>query len=236
MKLTSIDISGKAGKEIDSALFDNAGSTTLVAQAVRVYLANQRAGTAKTKTRAEVNLTKKKWFKQKGTGNARHGAQSAPIFVGGGVAHGQQGNSNWKLSMSQSMRRRALETVLSLQAQAGKVKISSGWSDISGKTKEAVNALSALEVANKAVLLVTGVYTEEMDKATRNIGNLFVCQAKDLTAYYVARAQQVLITPEALEILEKKFEKREKETKPKAEVKKAPAKKVAAKKKPVSAN
>src|SRR3989344_8061779 len=60
----------------------------LMAQAVRVYLANQRQGNAHTKSRGEITLTTAKWYRQKGTGRARHGAKSAPIFVGGGVAHG----------------------------------------------------------------------------------------------------------------------------------------------------
>jgi large subunit ribosomal protein L4 len=209
MKLTSITTSGKKGKEIESPIFDRVGSKTLVAQAVRVYLGNQRQGTAKTKTRAEVNLTKKKMYKQKHTGNARHGAQSAPIFVGGGVTFGPHGNTNWKLTMSKTMRKRALETVLGLQAKAELVSVVEGMEDLSGKTKEMIQVLNALNLQDKAVLVVTGSQSNELDRATQNIGNVFVCNAHELTTYFVARAQSILITPAGLAALETRLGDRE---------------------------
>lgn len=202
MKLQTITTSGKAGKEVESAIFDRAGDAKIVAQAVRVYLSNQRSGTAKTKSRAEVNLTKKKWFKQKHTGNARHGAQSAPIFVGGGVAHGPRGNANWKLSMSKTMRSRALETALHVRAESDVISIIEGMESLTGKTKEVVGMLSALQLTRKAVLLVTDTVNEALLRATQNIENVLVVNAKDLNTYVVARAQSILITPEGLSALE----------------------------------
>lgn len=233
MKIQSVNISGKAGKEIESPIFDNAGSATLVAQAVRVYLANQRSGTAKAKTRSEVNRTKKKWFKQKGTGNARHGARTAPIFVGGGVAHGPMGDTNWKLSMSKTMRMRALETTLALQATKENVMVIEGFDDLSGKTKEMVTALENLKLTGKAVLVIVDTITDNVMHATDNIENVLVMQAKDSSTYVVARAQKVLITPQALKELEVRFTKvpkREKIAETKEEVKKKPVVKKVTKK------
>lgn len=229
MKIQSVNISGKAGKEIDSPIFDNAGSATLVAQAVRVYLANQRAGTAKTKTRSEVNRTKKKWFKQKGTGNARHGARTAPIFVGGGVAHGPMGDTNWKLSMSKTMRMRALETTLALQASKENVMVIEGFDTLSGKTKEMVIALENMKLTGKAILIIVKTITDEVMRATDNIENVLVMQAKDSSTYVVARAHKILITPEGLQELEARFTKtpkREKVAETKEIVKKPTVKKV----------
>ncbi len=229
MKIQSVNISGKAGKEIDSPIFDNAGSATLVAQAVRVYLANQRSGTAKAKTRSEVNRTKKKWFKQKGTGNARHGARTAPIFVGGGVAHGPMGDTNWKLSMSKTMRMRALETTLALQAGKENVMVVEGFDTLSGKTKEMVTALENMKLTGKAILVIVPTITDEVMRATDNIENVLVMQAKDASTYVVARAQKILITPEGLKELETRFTKvakREKVAETKELVKKPAAKKV----------
>ncbi len=233
MKIQSVTLSGKAGKEIESPIFDNAGSTTLVAQAVRVYLANQRAGTAKAKTRAEVNRTKKKWFKQKGTGNARHGARTAPIFVGGGVAHGPMGDTNWKLSMSKTMRMRALETTLAMQAQKAKVQVIEGVEALSGKTSEMVKAMTAMKLTGKAVLLIVDSISDTLMRATNNIENILVVQAKDSSTYEVARAHTVLITPTGLKELETRFTKtpkREKVLETKEEVKKKPAAKKVTKK------
>ena len=81
----------------------------LMAQAVRVYLANQRQGNAHTKSRGEINLTTGKWYRQKGTGRARHGAKSAPIFVGGGVAHGPR-KKDYTLSLSKNMKKAAVKS------------------------------------------------------------------------------------------------------------------------------
>lgn len=205
MKLRSVTITGTPHTDHQSVLFDIAENKPLIAQAVRVYLANQRAGTAKVKTRAEVLLTKKKMYKQKHTGNARHGAQSAPLFVGGGVAHGPHGNANWKLSMSKVMRKKALQSALSVQAAADRVCVISDVEKLSGKTGEFVSMLSTLKLSDKPVLFIVDSLTDAVARATANIGSVFVCQAKDLTTYYVARAHTVLIAKDALNVLSERF-------------------------------
>src|SRR3989344_1501184 len=107
----------------------------LMAQAVRVYLANQRQGNASTKSRGDISLTTAKWYRQKGTGRARHGAKSAPIFVGGGVAHGPK-PKDYSLNLPQKMKKAALYSELSLKAKDGEIKILSGLSKITPKSKE----------------------------------------------------------------------------------------------------
>jgi len=87
----------------------------LMAQAVRVYLSNQRSALAKTKTRGEVARTTAKMYKQKGTGRARHGAYSAPIFVGGGVAFGPTGGQNYRRKMSKALGKLAFASALALK-------------------------------------------------------------------------------------------------------------------------
>lgn len=197
----------------ESAIFDQAANPTLVSQAVRVYLANQRAGLAKTKTRGEVDLTKKKMYKQKHTGGARHGAQSAPIFVGGGVTHGPRGNQNWTLTLSKKMRQVALKTALGMQASQDKIIVVDGIEKIQGKTKEMVTLLRQLELTNVPTLLVAEGMSEILDRATRNIENLFVCLASDLTTYYVMRAGKIIFTPTSLDQLEARLAKPTKEEK-----------------------
>jgi large subunit ribosomal protein L4 len=90
-----LNVFGNTGKntelEVSNEVFGQKPVASLLAQAVRVYLSNQRQGTSKVKTRADINRTKKKWYKQKGTGGARHGARTPSIFVGGAVAHGPTG-------------------------------------------------------------------------------------------------------------------------------------------------
>src|SRR3990167_4064766 len=110
-------------------------SPSLLAQAVRIFLSNQRRAAAKTKTRAEVAKTTAKMYKQKGTGRARHGSYAAPIFVGGGVAHGPSGEQNYKMSLPVKMRRLALLGALSAKAEAKQVMVVTGCEKASGKTK-----------------------------------------------------------------------------------------------------
>lgn len=205
MKLPMITISGKKGPEQEVALLDNAANPAIVSQAVRVYLSNQRAGTAKIKTRGEVDLTKTKAYKQKGTGRARHGAQSAPIFVGGGVAHGPHGNANWKLMMSKAMKPVALRTALSMQAKEGRVSLIEGLGDVTGKTSEMAKFFDTAGCKEKATLLIVASTHESAYRAVSNLKYVYVSRADALTTYYVMRAHNIFITPEAMEILEKKL-------------------------------
>ncbi len=106
----------------------------LLAQAVRVYLANQRQGTQNAKTRAEVERTRKKLYRQKGTGGARHGDRKAPIFVGGGVAFAPKPR-DYSLALSKKMRRLALYGALSAQAKAGNLKVIAEMEKTTGKNQ-----------------------------------------------------------------------------------------------------
>src|SRR3990167_7073702 len=106
----------------------------LLAQAVRVWLSNQRKAFAKTKTRKDVAKTTAKMFKQKGTGRARHGSYAAPIFVGGGVAHGPSGEQNYRMELPKHLKRKALAGALTEKAKAGELTILTGGEKAQGKS------------------------------------------------------------------------------------------------------
>src|SRR5581483_3879222 len=118
------DLKGKAiGRvTLPSEVFGVEENPHLLAQAVRVYLANQRQGTVSTKTRGEVQGSTRKIYRQKGTGRARHGGIRAPIFVHGGIVFGPKPRE-FSLSMPQKMRRLALFTALSGKVKDGELKI-----------------------------------------------------------------------------------------------------------------
>lgn len=210
MTLKSVNISGKSGKEVTSALFDSASSNKIVAQAVRVYLSNQRQGTAKVKTRGEVELTKKKWYRQKGTGGARHGARSANIFVGGGVSHGPTGLTDWSLKMSKPMRKAALKTALVMQAQEGNISVIEGLDKIGTKTKEVAKMLTDVGVGNAKTLIIANGTIENLIRASRNIQTVLCSRADRLNTYEVMSAHKILITGDAVEALEIKLGKTKK--------------------------
>ncbi|KKQ35016.1 MAG: 50S ribosomal protein L4 [Microgenomates group bacterium GW2011_GWA2_37_6] len=187
-------------KEVFGAKINNA----LMAQAVRVYLANQRQGNAHTKSRGEITLTTAKWYRQKGTGRARHGAKSAPIFVGGGVAHGPR-KRDFSLSLPQKMRKAALYSALSLKASAGEIKVLSGLSKIEPKTKIMAGVIKKITDEEKAkVLLITSAFPKELGnvyRAGRNIGNMEILNAKLLNTYEVLKYKNLIFMKESIEFL-----------------------------------
>jgi len=209
MKIPSMTTSGKQGNGVDVTLLDAVNSAKLVAQSVRVYLSNQRQGTAATKTRGDIDRTKKKWFKQKHTGNARHGARSAPIFVGGGTAHGPHGNANWVLSMSKTMRKAAVKTALALQAQGNNVMAIEGLEDVGTKTKDVMGMLKNVGLNEAKVLIITDTTIPNLIRASQNVGSVLCTRIDRLNAYEVMSAHKILITPAAISALEGKYSKAE---------------------------
>ncbi len=175
-------------------------NSVLIAQAIRVYLSNQRQGTSKTKTRSEINRTKKKWFKQKGTGNARHGARTANIFVGGGISHGPTGLQNWSLKLSSAMRRSALSSALS--AQVERIIVSDDIQQLDGKTSSAQKMLSKMLPDAKHILVVLGSAQPMVLRSLRNLESVYVTTASRLTTYEVAYADAIILTKEAVKVLE----------------------------------
>ncbi len=191
----------EAGKvAVPEGIFNVNGSDRLLAQYVRVYLANQRQGTHKTKTRSEVNASTKKIYKQKGTGRARHGAKSAPIFVGGGVAHGIVPQS-YTLKLNKKQRQKALYTSLTLKRKDNGIMVIKDASSFSGKTKELNGALKKWGSDEKTrVLFVYG--TKDKDAGfilgLRNLKSVETTECHLLNAYETIKAKKVLFTEDGL--------------------------------------
>ena len=118
-------------------------------------LANARRGTHNTKTRAEIRRTTAKWYRQKGTGRARHGSRRAPIFVGGGVAHGPKPRS-YRKDMPRKMRRAALRSALSAKASSGDIVVLDKLYVDQPKTKQIVGLLDVLTGQQNALILMSG--------------------------------------------------------------------------------
>lgn len=189
-------------KEVFGAKINSA----VMAQAVRVYLANQRQGNAHSKTRGEISLTTAKWFRQKGTGRARHGAKSAPIFVGGGVAHGPRAH-DYSLSMPAKMRKAALLSALSQKAKDGEIIVVSGFKNIEPKTKvmsQAVVKITDDRIQKSKVLLVTSGVPKELPnvyRAGRNIKNMNIMSANLINTYEILKHKNLLLMKESVEVL-----------------------------------
>ena len=202
MKLTSYSDTGRTSAvTVSEQLFGAKPNQVLIAQATRVYLSNLRQVSAHAKTRSEVNRTKKKWYKQKGTGNARHGARSAHIFVGGGVAHGPNVMKHWRMQLSTGQRRQALISALSWQAPV--IKLVS-LTKVNGKTKEACQVLDHCQAKDK-VLLVLSKSQPEIVQSFRNLRHVLITSANNLNALEVVSADQILMQKEAVSVLESRL-------------------------------
>lgn len=154
----------------------------LLAQAIRVYEEREHVGLARTKTRAEINRTKKKWYKQKGTGGARHGARSAPIFVGGGVAHGPK-STRRELKLPDKMKKTALSIALSLKAKEKRIVIVDGLAKIT-KTIEAAALLKKFKGAKRFTFILSEGNLA-CKRYLRNLKNIKIVQYQNLNAYQV---------------------------------------------------
>lgn len=201
MQLNIIDATSKNEKvRVSDTLFVEEINSALLAQAVRVYLSNQRQGTSSTKTRSEINRTKKKWFKQKGTGNARHGARTPNIFVGGGVAHGPRGISNWTLKLSAKQKLLALKNALSLQKK--NLFLSRDLASLKGKTKEAAALLAQATTETDKVLVVLAKNSDLTFRSLNNLANVLLVTADRLNVLQIATADKIIIDYAALKTLE----------------------------------
>jgi large subunit ribosomal protein L4 len=165
----------------------------LLSQAIRYYESNSHTGLAKTKTRAEVKISKRKIYRQKGTGNARHGAKSAPIFVGGGVTHGPRATKR-KVLLNKKMRQNALALALSYKNRKNEVIVIDGLSQVK-KARQGqilIDKLSKVYVNAKRFLLVYSQANKKIVKALSNLKTLTLIESKNLNAYQVFYAGIVI--------------------------------------------
>lgn len=188
-------------------IFGVTASDKLLAQYVRVYLNNLKPGTALTKTRHFVIGSTRKIYKQKGTGRARHGDIKAPIFVGGGTAHGPI-NLKRPLFLPKKMRRKALFYSLSLKAKEKKIWVlANSYVNKISKTEDAVGMLKKVfsdkKDKRKGVFILP--HNDNSKKYFRNIEDLDIKEGCDLNAYLVLKNQKLIFTESSIKELEKIF-------------------------------
>lgn len=205
----TIDVYGLDGKvagkiSLPEEIFGEKVNKTLLAQAVRVYLANKRQGNASTKTRGEVDGSTRKIYRQKGTGRARHGSVRAPIFVKGGIVFGPKPR-DFSLDLPKKMRRKALYSALAAKLNDGEVKVLSGLEAIEPKTKNFASAMKNLGLVEKKLLLVLSEDVQAVKRAARNVQGVSSTVVKRLNAYDVLNNKNVVVTKDAIEEMKKHF-------------------------------
>lgn len=169
------------------------------------YAANLRRGTASTKTRKEVRGGGKKPWRQKGTGRARAGSIRSPIWRGGGTTFGPHPR-DYTVHLSRSMRQRALISALSLKGEQKNVFLLEDARLETPKTREWVEIVKSLPLGGKRALCVVPDWEENLRRASGNLRNLMeICTARDLNAYSVLQREKLVITEEALPVLERRI-------------------------------
>jgi large subunit ribosomal protein L4 len=202
VKTSVVGLDGKVSGSITlpAELFGAKINKQLMAQAVRVYLANQRGGHASTKTRGEVEGSTRKIYKQKGTGKARHGGIRAPIFVGGGIVFGPRPR-DYSLGFPQKMRHVALASALTQQLSNKNVIIVSGLSE--AKKTKVVSSMLVAVGATRKTLFVTPKESAVVVRAARNIEGVDILPVTDINTYSILMHGKVVFMKEAIGELKK---------------------------------
>ena len=175
----------------------------LIQRVIKWQLAKRRAGTHKVKGRAEIARTGKKMYKQKGTGSARHGSARAPIFRGGGRAHGPVVRSH-EHDLPKKVRALGLKHALSAKAAAGSLVVLAEATAETPKTKSMVERFEKLGLAN--VLVIAGAEVDvNFGLAARNIPNVDVLPVQGINVYDILRRQVLVLTKDAVDAIEARF-------------------------------
>ena len=206
--MTVIDVYNIKGEVVGKAdlsreIFEGAVGEALLHPAVVSYLAGRRRGTAKTKTRSEVSGSGVKPWKQKGTGRARVGSNTSPLWRRGATVFGPRPR-DYAYSIPKKARRLALLSALSLKLRDDKMVILDKLELERIKTKDMVATLHSLKAENKSLLILTNP-NDEIRKSSRNIANFHLRAPLSLNTYDVLSHEKILITKEALSQLEERL-------------------------------
>ncbi len=220
MEKTIYSIKGtKSGNiTLPSSLFEVKWNSDLVHQVITSMESNQRAGTAHTKNRGDVEGSRKKPWKQKGTGRARHGDKRSPIWKGGGVTHGPRNERNYKKVITQSMKNGALVSVLSQKLKLDRILFTEKVELELSKTKDAAAVLSTLSKIEGAknitrkdarICLVVADAPRTLINSFRNIPQVSLVSARQLSPQDIVMSRYVILTDAetAVGVLQARIEK-----------------------------
>ena len=190
----------KQDVELPASHFDVEVSEPALFQATYIYLGNQRQGTHKTKGRSEVSGGGKKPWKQKGTGGARQGSNTAPQFARGGKAHGPQPHKYTK-DLNQKMKQKAFTSALTLKARESQISVFEGIGLAEAKTRQLAGILKKAEMAGGKNLIVIDQPEGNLLLAARNLPNTRIERVQDVHAYVLMNSERVIFTTSALKAL-----------------------------------
>ncbi|PWJ57725.1 large subunit ribosomal protein L4 [Dyadobacter jejuensis] len=204
MELSVLNIKGEdTGKKVvmPESIFGIEPNTHAIYLDVKLYLANQRQGTHKSKERAEINHSTRKIKRQKGTGGARAGSIKSPVFVGGGRIFGPRPR-NYSFKINKKVKSLARNSAFAVKAKADAISVLEAFSFDAPKTKTYLNVLNALSLSNTKTLLILPAVDSNIYLSSRNVPKAKVTTVDSVNTYDLMNADRLLISESALSILE----------------------------------
>ena len=206
MKIDKLNLDGKKTSiEVLDKIFSAKVNKKLVSNVLYKTNANYKGRHAKTKQQNEVSGPTSKIYAQKGTGNARHASRKAPIFVGGGVAHGPKGQLAYKTrKLNKSEKRNSIASLISEKNLNKNLLIFNDFSNEIKKTKEMFTIIKKFELSNSLIILDKSS-KEKIGRSARNIPNLKVTDINHFSAFDIVKFKKIVFTESSVKELEKRY-------------------------------
>ncbi len=206
MKIEKIDIDGKkASIEVLDKIFSAKINKKLVSSVIYKTNANYKGRKAKTKQKNEIIGSTAKIYAQKGTGNARHASRKAPIFVGGGVAHGPKGETKYKTrKLNKSEKKLSIASLISEKNKAKNLIVFNDFIKEIKKTKEMNTLLNKFQAKNSLIILDKNS-KDKIIKSARNIASIKVTDINHFSAFDIIKFKKIIFTETAIKELEKRY-------------------------------
>ena len=206
MKIDKISLDGKKTSiEVKEAIFSTKINETLISEVIYKTNANYKGRKAKTKQKNEITGSTSKIYAQKGTGNARHASRKAPLFVGGGVAHGPKGQNQYKKrKLNKNEKKLGIASILTKKHKLNDLIIFNDFSNEIKKTKEMNLILKKFHAIN-SILILDKSSKKNIDKAVRNIPNVKCTDVNHFSAFDIVKYKKIIFTESSLKELEKRY-------------------------------
>ena len=206
MKIDKLDISGKkVSIEVLDKIFSAKINRKLINNVLYKTNANYKGRHAKTKQQNEVSGPTSKIYAQKGTGNARHASRKAPIFVGGGVAHGPKGESAYKIrKLNKSEKKQSIASIVSEKNKDKNVLVFDDFSKEIKKTKEMNLIIKKFDISN-SIIILDKKSKDKIEKSIRNIPNIKVTDVNHFSAFDLVKFKKIVFTETSVKELEKRY-------------------------------
>ncbi len=206
MKIDKLNLDGKKTSiEVLDKVFSAKVNHKLVSNVLYKTNSNYKGRHAKTKQQNEVSGPTSKIYAQKGTGNARHASRKAPIFVGGGVAHGPKGELSYKIrKLNKSEKKQSIASLISEKIKSKNLLIFNDFGSEIKKTKEMSLILKKFEILNSLIIL-DKVSKSRIEKSIRNIPNIKVTDINHFSAFDIVKFKKIVFTESSVKELEKRY-------------------------------